>query len=53
MEVGVKGEGVERKRSLVDEGEEEGSGWGFVDDMGLGKVGGDAEGREGRSSCVS
>ena len=29
VEVGVKGEGVEREESLVDEGEEEGSCWGL------------------------
>ena len=28
VEVGVNGGGVEREGSLVDEGEEEGSGWG-------------------------
>ena len=37
---------VLREGSLVDEGEEEGSGWGFVGDMGLGEVGGEGEGTE-------
>ena len=40
------GEGFGREGSLVDEREEEGSGWGFIGDMMLWEMGGEGEGTE-------
>ena len=46
VEVGLNGRGVEREGSLVDEGEEEGYGWGSWQILDWGRVGGKGDGTE-------